>query len=91
VSQNLLAGDVIRRLCWRPVRPLTEPAVRAKMAELGARPWQIDMLAAELTAALAAAPTTLPTTVPSPAPSTGPSSAAAAAPSPVTEPGSADL
>ncbi|MDQ1717303.1 MAG: ribonuclease [Pseudonocardiales bacterium] len=91
VSQNLLAGDVIRRLCWRPVRPLTEPAVRAKMAELGARPWQIDVLAAELTAALAAAPTTLPTTVPSTAPSTGPSSAAAAAPSPVTEPGSADL
>jgi ribonuclease D len=87
VSQNLLAGDVIRRLCWRPVRPLTEPAVRAKLAELGARPWQIDVLAAELTAALAAAPTTLPTTVPGPAPSPAP----AAAPNPVTEPGSADL
>lgn len=53
VSQNLLAGEVIRRLAWRSVTPLTEPAVRDRLAELGARPWQIDLLAAGLTVALA--------------------------------------
>jgi len=53
LSQNLLAGDVLRRLAWRPVTPLTEESVRARLAELGARPWQIDLLAERLTAALA--------------------------------------
>jgi ribonuclease D len=53
VSQNLLAGDVIRRLAWRSVRPLTEQAVRDRLAELGARPWQVDLLAADLVTALA--------------------------------------
>lgn len=53
VAQNLLAGDVIRRLAWRSVSPLTEPAVRDRLAELGARPWQVDLLAGGLLAALA--------------------------------------
>lgn len=53
VGQNLLAGEVTRRLAWRSVEPLTEDAVRARLAELGARPWQIDLLAAELVPALA--------------------------------------
>jgi ribonuclease D len=53
VSQNLLAGEVIRRLAWRSVAPLTQDAVRARLAELGARPWQIALVAADLTAALA--------------------------------------
>jgi ribonuclease D len=52
LSQNLLAGDVLRRLAWRSVAPLTEQNVRARLAELGARPWQIDLLADRLTAAL---------------------------------------
>jgi ribonuclease D len=53
VSHNLLAGDVVRRLAWRSVRPLTEQAVRVRLAELGARPWQVDLLAADLVTALA--------------------------------------
>jgi ribonuclease D len=52
VTQNLLAGEVTRRLAWRSVSPLAEDAVRSRLAELGARPWQIDLLAAELTEAL---------------------------------------
>jgi ribonuclease D len=56
VSQNLLAGEVIRRLAWRSVSPLTEHAVRDRLAELGARPWQLDLLAADLTTALSAKP-----------------------------------
>jgi ribonuclease D len=53
VAQNLLAGETTRRLAWRSVTPLTEQGVRQRLAELGARPWQIDLLAAELTTALA--------------------------------------
>jgi ribonuclease D len=53
VSQNLLAGDVIRRLAWRGVKPATEDAVRERLAALGARPWQQDLLAADLARALA--------------------------------------
>jgi ribonuclease D len=52
VAQNLLAGEVTRRLAWRSVSPLAEDGVRGRLAELGARPWQIDLLAAELTQAL---------------------------------------
>ncbi len=54
LSQNLLAGDVLRRLAWRSVSPLTEPNVRLRLAELGARQWQVDLLAAPLVAALQA-------------------------------------
>ena len=53
VSQNLLAGDVIRRLAWRGVTPASEAAVRERLAALGARPWQQDLLAADLARALA--------------------------------------
>jgi ribonuclease D len=53
VAQNLLAGDSLRRLTWRPLEPLTEAAVAARLTELGARPWQIELLAAELARALA--------------------------------------
>jgi ribonuclease D len=57
LSQNLLAGDVTRRLAWRSVSPVTEESVRARLAELGARRWQIDLLADRLrTALLAPAP-----------------------------------
>ena len=56
LSQNLLAGDCCRRLAWRSVSPLTADAVRARLAELGARPWQVDLLAERLTVALATPP-----------------------------------
>ncbi|MCW2541691.1 MAG: putative ribonuclease match [Frankiales bacterium] len=52
VSQNLLAGDVIRRLAWRATSVLDEAQVRTELAKLGARAWQVDTLAADLTAAL---------------------------------------
>ncbi|MDQ2959314.1 MAG: HRDC domain-containing protein, partial [Actinomycetota bacterium] len=45
VSQNLLAGEVIRRLAWRSVSPLTGDAVAARLLELGARQWQSELLA----------------------------------------------
>jgi ribonuclease D len=70
LSQNLLAGDVLRRLAWRPVTPLTEDGVRARLAELGARPWQVDLLAARLTEALSNPPPEPPATA-EPAPPAG--------------------
>ncbi|MEO7260906.1 MAG: HRDC domain-containing protein [Jatrophihabitantaceae bacterium] len=56
LSQNLLAGDVLRRLAWRSVSPVTEDNVRARLAELGARSWQIELLAGRMAAALLAPP-----------------------------------
>jgi ribonuclease D len=56
LSQNLVAGDVLRRLAWRSVTPVTEEGVRARLAELGARPWQIELLAGRLATALLAPP-----------------------------------
>jgi ribonuclease D len=52
LSQNLLASDVVRRLCWDPPPALDEAAVRSRLAELGARPWQIEITAGPLAAAL---------------------------------------
>ncbi|MCW2494631.1 HRDC domain-containing protein [Jatrophihabitans sp.] len=55
LAQNLLASDVIRRICWEPPTPTTD-AVRARMGELGARQWQIDLTLTALTEALQNAP-----------------------------------
>jgi ribonuclease D len=52
LAQNLLASDVVRRLCWEPPAPPTEDAIRARLAELGARPWQVELCAGPLAAAL---------------------------------------
>lgn len=54
LAQNLLAGETVRRLAWRSVSPLTAAAVRSRLDELGARPWQIELLADRLVSALAA-------------------------------------
>jgi ribonuclease D len=47
--ENLLAPDLVRRLCWQPPQPVTAEAVRDFLSAAGARPWQVD-LAAELLA-----------------------------------------
>jgi ribonuclease D len=52
LPQNLLASDVVRRLCWQPPAPITEAAVRERLVEVGARPWQIELVAAALAEAL---------------------------------------
>jgi ribonuclease D len=64
--ENLLAPDAVRRLAWAPPDPavdrrLADPAqvpardvaaVAAALKEYGARPWQIELTATELTDAL---------------------------------------
>ncbi|MBE7187208.1 HRDC domain-containing protein [Jatrophihabitans endophyticus] len=55
LAQNLLASDVVRQLCWRPPGEFTPDAVAARLAELGARPWQVTLTAGPLGAALQSA------------------------------------
>lgn len=47
--ENLISPEIVRRICWSPPAQSTtirdEPAVRLALAELGARPWQIDLVA----------------------------------------------
>src|SRR3954447_16976017 len=52
--ENLLSPDIVRRLYWSPPPAADEAAVRAFLAERGARPWQIDVTATDLSAALPA-------------------------------------
>lgn len=43
--ENLLTPELLRRVAWAPPEPLTAASVGAALAELGARPWQIDQTA----------------------------------------------
>jgi ribonuclease D len=53
-QENLIAPDTVRRLCWEPPAEPTVEAVIGRLAERGARPWQIDLVAATLVGALTA-------------------------------------
>ncbi len=48
--ENLLAPDIVRRLMWQP--PTSQDDVAARLAQAGARPWQIDNTQELLCAAL---------------------------------------
>ena len=50
--ENLLAPDAVRRLAWSPPDPADTAAVAAALKEYGARPWQIELTATDLTEAL---------------------------------------
>ena len=54
--ENLISPEIVRRICWSPPGQSTtirdEPAVRLALAELGARPWQIDLVAPHVADAL---------------------------------------
>jgi ribonuclease D len=50
--ENLLAPDSVRRLAWSPPESAEVAAVAAALKGYGARAWQIELTAAELTAAL---------------------------------------
>jgi ribonuclease D len=68
LPQNLLAGDLVRRIAWEPPAELSEFAVDLRLRELGARPWQAELTAAELADILANPPRpTEPSGQPAPA------------------------
>ncbi|MCS5712968.1 HRDC domain-containing protein [Herbiconiux sp. CPCC 205716] len=43
--ENLLTPDFLRRVAWNPPEPLTLESLSEDLAELGARPWQIELTA----------------------------------------------
>ncbi|WP_375502809.1 HRDC domain-containing protein [uncultured Jatrophihabitans sp.] len=51
LSQNLLASDLVRRVCWEPTAADPD-SVAERLVELGARPWQISLTAGPLATAL---------------------------------------
>jgi ribonuclease D len=50
--QNLLAPEVVRRLCWEPPEPLDAAAVERELVAGGARRWQCELIAHPLATAL---------------------------------------
>lgn len=58
LAQNLLASDVLRRLAWAPPpvpqspEGAAERAVRERLVELGARAWQVRLVAEPLVGAM---------------------------------------
>ena len=54
--ENLISPEYVRRVCWKPPTGTTEtlsiPMVEQALTELGARPWQIALVAPGLAAAL---------------------------------------
>lgn len=51
-AENILTPDHLRRLCWRPPSTITAETIAASLAELGARPWQIEHTSHPLVEAL---------------------------------------
>lgn len=59
--ENLLTPDVLRRLLWEPPENTSTAAVAARLTELGARAWQVDLVAEGLSVILSEAVPTLVT------------------------------
>jgi len=67
-SENVLQPGLLRRLCWTPPAHLDVGSIGERLSSGGARPWQIELVAAPLADALASAATaaTAPTAPPAP-------------------------
>lgn len=49
--ENLLTPSVLRQISWDPPTPITPESIQERLAELGARPWQIAHVWAPMTVA----------------------------------------
>jgi ribonuclease D len=49
--ENLLTPDFLRRVAWRPPADVSEAAIAEELRELGARPWQVGLVAPLITGA----------------------------------------
>ncbi|WP_316527152.1 HRDC domain-containing protein [Kitasatospora brasiliensis] len=56
-AENLMTPDVVRRVSWQPPSDQGPQAVAAALRGLGARQWQVDLVAPAMAAAFAAAAT----------------------------------
>jgi ribonuclease D len=52
--ENLITPDSVRRLAWSPPARLSVESVAEALAALGARPWQVELVAPGLAKALEA-------------------------------------
>lgn len=52
MPETLLTPAVLKQLCWTPPEQTDLDSVREALAELGARPWQVEQAAAVVTVAL---------------------------------------
>ena len=59
-SENVLQPDLLRRLCWTPPAHLDVGSIGERLSSGGARPWQIELVAAPLAEVLASAATAPP-------------------------------
>lgn len=50
--ENLVSPDTVRRLAWEPPKDVDATTVETALRDLGARDWQIGLIAAELATAL---------------------------------------
>ncbi|SOC51267.1 ribonuclease D [Ornithinimicrobium cerasi] len=50
--ENLMTPDTVRRVLWRPPTPPTAGSIEDALAELGARPWQRELVGPVLLAAI---------------------------------------
>jgi ribonuclease D len=50
--ENALTPDLMRQIAWMPPEPLSAESIGLRLAELGARQWQIEATAARFAAAL---------------------------------------
>jgi ribonuclease D len=48
--ENLLTPETLRRVAWEPPEPVTAESVADALAAYGARPWQIEAVAAPVAA-----------------------------------------
>ena len=51
-TENLVHPDAVRRLAWKPPEPPIPDAVAGQLTGYGARPWQVELTAAPISAAL---------------------------------------
>jgi ribonuclease D len=54
-AENLLTPDFVRRICWEPPQDTSVESTRSTLFSLGARGWQVDMVAEDIAGAFVAA------------------------------------
>jgi ribonuclease D len=52
--ENVLTPELLRRLAWAPPEPIEVDSVGAALSDMGARPWQVNVIAGPITDAFIA-------------------------------------
>ncbi|MDY7556286.1 hypothetical protein RGU41_05655 [Cryobacterium sp. 10C3] len=61
--ENLVTPDFVRRIAWTPPEPIEVESISEALAALGARDWQIELTAQQITAAFVEANQNIAVTV----------------------------